>query len=106
MKPGRVTLERIIKSDTPFVETLQDRGLYAASSYGNVEVVKVLLEFGASKNASHDDGTSAMSVAAENGRVPVVRALIEAGADMNAARSDGATPLLIAAGCGRLEVVR
>ena len=63
-----------------------------------LQVVAMLLEAGADKDASMTHGATALSVAAERGQLEVVRLLLEAGADKDAAVTDGtgATALFIA----------
>ena len=80
--------------------------MFSAAEQGHLEVVRLLLEAGADKNAAKQYGTTALMLAAHNGHLEVVRVLLEAGADKNAARQDEATALMIAAQDGHLEVVQ
>ena len=80
--------------------------LMLAAGYGHSNVVRVLIEAGADKNAAVQDGATALMLAAVNGYLEVVQVLLEAGADKNAALQDGATALMLAAQNGHLEVVR
>ena len=83
------------------------RALLLAADEGHLEVVRLLLEAGADKEAATIDGaTTALIVAAGSGHLEVVRLLLEAGADKDAATTDGATALLYATHNGHLEVVR
>ena len=81
-------------------------GLVLAVKEGHLEVVRLLLEAGADKDAANTDGSTALFFAAQNGHLEVVRLLLEAGADKDAADTDGWTALHIAAQEGHLEVVR
>ncbi|CAK8994200.1 unnamed protein product [Durusdinium trenchii] len=85
-------------------------GLVLAASCGHLEVVRLLLEAGADKDAADTDGSTALQFAAGKGHchLKVVRLLLEAGADKDAADTDGCTALGFAAynGNGHLEVVR
>ncbi|CAK9040607.1 unnamed protein product [Durusdinium trenchii] len=78
----------------------------SAAAQGYLEVVRLLLEAGADKNAANQDGATALIKAAANGHLEVVRVLLEAGADKIAAKQDGAAALMIAAQNGHLEAVR
>ena len=86
--------------------------LHLASQRGHPEVVRLLLEAGASCDlAATDDGTTPLMLAADFGHLEVVRSLLEAGASCNQARTnDGTTSLILAAENGHsndhLEVVR
>ena len=76
-----------------------DTPLTTASFFGNVEVVRALLEAGADVNKSSTDNEyshTPLSWASSEGRVEVVRALLEAGADVNKRNSYGRTPLYLA----------
>ena len=77
-----------------------------AAANGHLEVVRLLLEAGADKNAADARGDNALITAALYGQLEVVRLLLEAGADKNAAMANGTTALMLAAENGHLEVVR
>ena len=82
-----------------------ERGyLFVAATKGHLEVVRLLLEAGADKDAA--ERHRPLHFAALEGHLEVVRLLLEAGADKDAADTDGDTALHIAALGGRLEVVR
>ena len=59
-----------------------------AAFQGHVELVQCLVEAGAEKDLSTDDGTTPLTEAARWDHVEVVRYLLEAGADKNKARTD------------------
>ncbi len=82
--------------------------LMHASNNGHLAVVNVLLELGASANASRpSNGLTAVMRAAENGHLPVVAALLDRGGDVNAVRSsDGLNSLMRACQNGQLEVAQ
>ena len=64
--------------------------LAAAAEYGHIEVVRYLIEEGASCAISDGDGDTPLHVC---NSVDVARILIENGADENATNADGLTPL-------------
>lgn len=82
--------------------------LAAASYFGKISVVKVLLEAGADAGrASGADGSTALHDAAIHGEPSIVRVLLEAGAPVNArCEFDGNTPLHLACREDHADVVR
>ena len=59
-----------------------------ASADGRVEVVRILLEAGASKDLVNNDGYTALMLASADGRVEVARVLLEACANRDFADND------------------
>ncbi|MDR3285053.1 MAG: ankyrin repeat domain-containing protein [Holosporales bacterium] len=82
--------------------------LHNAASGGNLEIVKVLLEAGANKDAIYNSyyGITPLHGAAFRGHTKVVKVLLKAGADKDAKGNDGCTPLHRAASEGQVEVVK
>ena len=81
--------------------------LHQASFNGHLEVVRLLLEAGASCNQTANQGKTPLICAAENGHMEVVRLLLEAGSSCDQAMTDdGTTALLLAVENGHLAVVR
>ncbi|CAE7610658.1 mask, partial [Symbiodinium pilosum] len=80
------------------------RPLAAASQFGVLHVVQLLLEVRADKDALSDGGT-ALRMAARKGHAEIVRLLLRAGADRNKPCLEGThrTPLEAAAFYGRAE---
>ena len=75
------------------------------SGYANsLELVKVLLEWGADPNIQDDNGYTALMDAGESERV--TRLLLVGGADPNIQNNDGETPLMRSSKTGHLEVVK
>ena len=70
---------------------------------GHIEVVRFLVENGASVNILGRDGRTPLYFAALDGHIDVVRFLVENGADVNP-RSHFTTPLDIALSSGHEEV--
>lgn len=77
-----------------------------AAAYGNVQIVKLLLEAGADINGRVAYGDVPGIKAAEHRNMDIVKLLIEAGADVNAANSYGVSMLIGLAGQGDLEEVK
>jgi len=91
--------------------------LHSAAYYGQIDVVRLLLEHGADVESRDDIGETALYYPGKDcgsrkgPNVPqklenIVRLLLQHGADVNARDDDGWTPLHMAAHCGRMEVVR
>jgi ankyrin repeat protein len=81
-----------------------DNALQLAAYSGHLELVKLMLDKGATMIADND-GWTPLNSAAERGHVDVVRVLLEHHADM-IADNEGWTPLCSAANSGHLEVVK
>ncbi|CAK9111616.1 unnamed protein product [Durusdinium trenchii] len=82
------------------------RGVFLAAENGHLEVVQLLLEAGADKDAADANGTTALHMAAVFEHLEIMELLLEAGADQDAANADGTTALYIAARGGHVEAVR
>jgi ankyrin repeat protein len=65
--------------------------LAVAVEKGNLEVVKLLLKFGAEVNRKDKDGTTQLHKAVEKGNFKIVQVLIQHGADLLAVDKDGRT---------------
>ncbi len=76
-----------------------------AAHNGHIAVVEALLNAGANKDASHQDGATPLCIAACMGHIAVVEALVNAGANKDASDQSGTTPLSIAACMGHIAVV-
>ncbi|KIH51444.1 ankyrin repeat protein [Ancylostoma duodenale] len=74
--------------------------LMMAAACGNLQVVRLLLEQGASVDRADSRDRQALHYASSCSQNVVVDALLQAGADPNAADSDGMTPLLEACASG------
>ena len=77
-------------------------------NFGNLEVVKLLLDRGADINAVSKNGFSATPLqgAAAFQKVELARLLIERGANVNCRGEEGGTPLHEAAGNGQIEFAK
>lgn len=67
--------------------------LMAAAREGRLQVVRALVELGATINAEDNGGTTALILASMNSHQPVVEYLLDHGADANASDNDGKTAL-------------
>jgi ankyrin repeat protein len=70
----------------------------------NPELVKVLLDAGATVDARQPGWRTPLMLASVAGNLPVVRLLLDAGADVNARDSNNKTPLDLAMANGRQDV--
>ena len=67
--------------------------LHSASHFGDLEIIRILLEYGADVNAQNDGGATPLHWAMDNRLPEVVLVLLEHGADPNVSLYDGRTPL-------------
>eukprot|EP01045_Picozoa_sp_COSAG04_P044750 COSAG04_NODE_15342_length_535_cov_0.788991_1_plen_174_part_10 len=80
--------------------------LFAAADQGHVNVVRVLVEAGASLEATTPKGSTALLIAAQNGHADCVEALLQGGANVHAKGSMGQTALHPAAENGHTDCCR
>jgi ankyrin repeat protein len=93
--------------------------LMRAAYSGDVELVRLLLEFGADPLARNSDNETPLLAAAGYGwidgysqgrsneeRLETIKLLVELGADVNWACNDGITPLMVAANFGVVEIIQ
>ena len=103
--------ERVLE-DSDYVherDYLGDTPLIAAIPFGNLELVRFLLEHGADPNVEVDDGYTCLLTAIEsdaNESTRIVAELIRAGADIHGTGTSGYTPLHMAAARGQAEKAR
>ena len=79
--------------------------LWAAASFGRLDVVKLLIEQNADVDGRTLTGSTPLRTAAFNGHLDVVRCLVESGADVNARNDYESTPLMAACYYGHVSVV-
>lgn len=70
--------------------------LYLAVSNGHIEIVKLLIEYGADLDVKCHEGETVLYEAARCGEEEIVRELVNAGADMDIQTTDGYATLHIA----------
>ena len=80
--------------------------LYIAACRGDVDMINLLLEYGADPAQPASDGTTPFFVACQNGQMPAVRLLHGLGVNVTAADQDGTAPIHTAAASGHLEVIK
>jgi hypothetical protein len=78
--------------------------LIGAALLGHEEIVKLLLDKGASVNARSDAGLSALMVASAYGHKEIVKLLLDKGADADVREQGGRNAFLMAVGNGHAEV--
>lgn len=66
-----------------------DTPLHWASSFGQADVAKVLLQLGASVDAANDDGVTPLHEAVKSSNTPIAMLLLESGANTDAVVGDG-----------------
>jgi ankyrin repeat protein len=69
--------------------------MHIAAAWGQHEVVGVLVESGANREAASVKGGTPLYAAAWSGQVGVVQMLLAAGADLEAANHNGYTPCML-----------
>ncbi len=82
------------------------QNIFEASSHGNIEAVRLLIERGACVNAKDSYGITPLHCATCKGQIDIVRLLIERGACVNAKNVHGTRPLHYAAMYGYTNIVR
>jgi len=86
-----------------------DTPLLTAISFGNLRLVRFLIQQGADPNVEVDDGYTCLLSAVESDEedsVAIVDTLIRAGADIHATGTNGWTPLHMAAARGHVDKAR
>ena len=79
--------------------------LYAAACKGEVEVIRLLLDKGASVNVQNEEFGIALQAAASHGEVEVLKLLLNKGANVNAQGGEFGNALQAATCRGRKEVI-
>lgn len=83
-----------------------DSALHFASIYGNLEAMKILIEFGANINQKNYNNETSLHYAVYNGRLEIVKFLITLEININEKNNYGVSPLRIASYGGYFEIVK
>ncbi|XP_077297680.1 uncharacterized protein LOC143919303 [Arctopsyche grandis] len=85
-----------------------NRSIHTACYYGNLEVLRFLINKGVELNYKNSHNETLLHVAAKGGNVKILQLLINKGLDLNIADNDGETPIFCAASFrrGRTEALR
>lgn len=81
------------------------KALQKASARDNLEIIRLLFQYGAEVNARTDDEFPALFRAAQSGQTAVVLELLSQGPDLEATDRNGQTPLFVASGKGHRDIV-
>jgi ankyrin repeat protein len=106
----RLLLER--GEDVNASDRYQNTAVHSASRLGKLEIVRVLLDHGATAGSENDEAQTPLHIVSQGGYwfqdngLGVARLLLERGADMHAQDKDYATPLHLACHRGRLDIAR
>jgi uncharacterized protein len=95
------------RGDNPnLIDSFGRTPLGYAAAFGNVPMIKLLLDGGARIDYRDSFGSTALHWAAERGSVEAIKMLLAAKAPVDATNRQGITPLMLAAGANKGEAVR
>jgi ankyrin repeat protein len=106
---GVAEVSRLVAAGADVEEELGElglRSLHVAAGYGQVEVLKVLVELGADKEAKMAAGMTPLHAAAFHGNVEAIKALAQLGADIATRMETGETSLEISVRLGHQRVAQ
>ena len=86
----------MLRQLTLFFSRRREKGLIQAAEDGRLDLVRNLLQAGASPDAKSDGDVTVLMWAAARGHVEVVTVLLESGADLSARTRKGRTAIDIA----------
>ena len=95
----------VAKAEYEYRNSANDQAIHKAALYSHPDVLRVLIEEGASVNSKGQDTSSPLIMAAQMGHLGTVKLLIELGADINARNRHDITALLRATVTNHLDVV-
>ena len=104
---GRVRGEHIVyQNGRVIIEQFSSTPLCEAALRGRIEIVALLLKYGAKCDVEDKLGSTPLHLASSKGHTEVVKLLLEQGAKCNVEDQEGSTPLHLASSNGHTEVVK
>jgi len=79
---------------------------YSGEPKGNLDIIKILIKYGANVNAITNSGDSPLTIASRHNRIDVIKILIESRANINFKGIKGQTALIYASGLGYVDIVK
>ena len=80
------------------------KGLLESPTKGHVEVIKLLLRYGADVDMRDKDGITAIMFASFHGHLGAVQVLLSAGADADYTNKEGRNALQLARSAGHIDI--
>lgn len=80
--------------------------IHKFAQHGNLEMIQLLVEFGANLNSSDNQGVTALMMAAKEGHFEAADLLVKSGAEINSTDSKGSTALVYAARSGHNDLLQ
>ena len=97
---------RLIELGADVVEMFHERAVHLAAEHGHKDVVRVLLEHGASVNCATDDGITPLMYAAQKGHMQIIELMMTYGGDLAISDEFYWLPVHYAAKAGHTNVVK
>ncbi|KAG4087429.1 ankyrin repeat-containing domain protein [Neocallimastix lanati (nom. inval.)] len=97
----------LLETNKIYIDDLDNNGntaLVYAVKYGNIELVKTMVKYGANINVKSNNGKPILIIAVKNNNIEIVRYLIKCGIDLNNVDNNGDSALSIAIRCELLEI--
>jgi ankyrin repeat protein len=108
---GLNTVVELLAIEHP--QDMQSRGLidhstplHLASQQGNVEVARILVEYGSDVSAENKEGSTPLHLVSLSGSIELARLLVKHGADVSAKNKRMSTPLHMASRYGSVDLAR
>jgi ankyrin repeat protein len=100
-------IEYIKKNINKKIDIYQiDKAFSCAVISNKIEILKLLIKYGANVNGGNDSSVSVLSLASYHGHLEVVKFLLNNGSYIDVRDSDGITPLMAASSDGHLKIVK
>ena len=101
-------LKRLCKREDVNLDSQNKDGstpLCFASSTNNLEMTRLLIDFGASVDLADKNLNTPLGIASKNGFLEIAKLLIKNKADINLRDANNSSPLWLASSCGHLHIV-